>query len=155
MKTVYTFIAIIICIMIGFVIYKPFLSLLLSMVNNETIQLYSRSSAGQFNSHLIFALAIGFIPVLYLIIQRIKKLPLLTEGIYTLLFIVGFGMLFWGFRVLYISDTLASISNFDVSDGIKPNYSINKFHFEYYLFSGFLFGTLISILIFCLKKKTA
>lgn len=102
MKNLKYFILSVVLIIIGFILYKPFFEFSVNMINNEKIEFFSTTINSQFRSQLIFAIIIGLIPILYMIIQRLTKIHFFFDGVYVLLFILIFGCLSSILRGVYI-----------------------------------------------------
>ena len=138
----------------GFLIRDYFFDFSLSQIANENTQFVSRTTSGQFYSHILFALSIGIIPLLYLILKKITKLNFITQGLISCGIIVISGISLWQFRIFRLNSRLQKLSEFDIGNGIKTELNFESLNFGRYLFLGFLIGTVLSILIFKNKNKT-
>ena len=144
---------------IGFLIRDLFFNFSHSQIANDTIIIASRTVRGQFYSHILFALSIGIIPLLYLSIKKITKINFLNKGLISCGIIVACGILLWIFRIFQLKNRFQNISEFYNGSEIKTelNFStmnLNSLNFRLYLFIGFIIGTIMSILIFKNKNKT-
>lgn len=152
MRLIKYIVLIIIFIVTGFILYKPFLEFSVDIISNERVEFFRNSITSQFSSQLVFAMFFGFIPILYFIIQKHTKIRFLFDGAYVLFFIIFFGCLIFSFRTVYLIQELMYLTNYELPDNIKHSYSIDSLYFEYYLFFGFILGALISFLLLRLKK---
>ena len=85
---------------IGFLIRDYFFRLSFSQIANEDTQIVSQNLSRQFYSHILFALSIGIIPLLYLIIKKMTKLNFMKQGLISCGIIIVSGILFWQFRII-------------------------------------------------------
>ncbi|WP_272024128.1 hypothetical protein [Olleya namhaensis] len=139
---------------IGFLIRDYFFDFSLSQIAYEKTQIVNRTMSGQFYSHILFALSIGIIPLLYLIIRKITKLNFITQGLISCAIIVISGISLWQFRIFQLNSRIQKLSEFDIGNGIKTELNFDSLNFGRYLFIGFLIGTVLSILIFKNRNKT-
>ncbi|ADY29292.1 hypothetical protein [Cellulophaga lytica] len=139
---------------IGFLIRDYFLDFSLSQIANKNSQITSRTMSGQFYSHILFALSIGIIPLLYLIIKKMTKLNFMNQGLVSCGIIFVCGILLWQFRIFQLNNRLQKLSEFNIGNGIQTELNFDNLNFGRYLFIGFLIGTILSILIFKNKNKT-
>ncbi|KAA5825067.1 hypothetical protein FPF71_07675 [Algibacter amylolyticus] len=139
---------------IGFLIRDYFFDISFSQIENENTQIVSRNMSGQFYSHIIFALSIGIIPLLYLIIKKITKLNFMKQGLISCGIILVSGILLWQFRIFQLNSRFQKLSEFDIGNGIQTQMDFDNLNFGRYLFIGFLIGTILSILIFKNRNKT-
>jgi hypothetical protein len=154
MRVVKYIIAILAFIIVGFFIQKSFMEFSYAMVKTDNVIFENRLVSKQFYSNLLFSLAIGSVPILYLIIRKITKIHFFYKGVIAVGLLIGTGIISWLLRVFYINRELKFLSSVDFLAETKLTYPINEFYFEYFLFLGFVVGTLVSILIFRIKKKT-
>tara|TARA_R100001369_G_scaffold28037_1_gene50414 strand:+ start:2761 stop:3234 length:474 start_codon:yes stop_codon:yes gene_type:complete len=140
---------------IGFLIRNFFFELSLSQIANENIQVESRNMSGQFYSHITFALSIGIIPLLYLIIKKMTKLNFFNQGIMSYGIVIVCGILLWQFRVYQLNNQALKLVRFNVGSEIKIQMGYDTLNFGRYLFFGFIIGTILSILIFKNRNNTA
>ncbi len=138
---------------VSFLIRENFLEFSLSQIANEKIQIVSGSASRQFYTHILFALSIGIIPLLYLIIKKITKLNFINQGLTSCGIIIISGILLWQLRILQLKTRLSILSEFEIGNGIQTNVNFDNLNFERYLFIGFLTGTILSIVIFHYKNK--
>ncbi|WP_152536876.1 MULTISPECIES: hypothetical protein [Flavobacteriaceae] len=139
---------------IGFLIRDYFFDFSLSQITNENTRIVSRNISGQFYSHILFAISIGIIPLLYLTIKKLTKLNFMNQGLVSYGIMVVCGILLWQFRIFQLNSRLQKLSEFDIGNGIQTELNFDNLNFGRYLFIGFLIGTILSILIFKNKNKT-
>jgi hypothetical protein len=133
---------------IGFLIRDYFFDFSLSQITNENTQIVSRTISGQFYSHILFALSIGIIPLLYLTIKKMTKLNFMNQGLISCGIIIVSGILLWQFRIFQLNNEFQKLSEFDIGNGIQAQMDFNNLNLGLYLLIGFLIGTVLSILIF-------
>jgi hypothetical protein len=109
---------------------------------------------GQFFSHITFALSIGFLPLLYLIINKVTKFNFTNQGLISCGIIIGCGILLWQFRIFQLNNQVHHLSDFTIKNEIKMQMDYENLNFEIYMFIGFIVGTLLSILIFKNRTKS-
>lgn len=68
----------------------------------------------QFYSHITFALIIGIIPILYLIIKKATKFSFIKQGLIALGIIIGCGILLWQFRIYQLNNQTLKLSKFNI-----------------------------------------
>jgi hypothetical protein len=139
---------------IGFLIRDYFFKLSFSQIANEDTQIVSQNLSGQFYSHILFALSIGIIPLLYLIIKKMTKLNFMKQGLISCGIIIVSGILFWQFRIFQLNSKFQNLSEFDIGNGIQTQMGFDNLNLALYLFIGFIIGTVLSILIFKNRNKT-
>ncbi|MBC9797503.1 hypothetical protein [Sinomicrobium weinanense] len=155
MKKTLVYIGIILILtIIGFLISNLFIEVSLSQLDQGNTQIVSTSIGGQFYAHLIFALALGSIPVLYLIAGKFARLKFIKQSIITCGIVIGCGILAWQFRVFLINRQLLKMSEYPAESRIQNAINYQDLHFGSYLFTGFIIGTICSILIFSLKNNS-
>jgi len=145
---------IIVFTIIGFLIRDFFFDLSLSQIANKNVQVVSRNISGQFYSHITFALSIGIIPILYLIIKKVTKFSFIKQGLIACGIIIGCGILLWQFRIYQLNNQALELSGFNIGDEIKMQMDYDHLYFGRFLFFGFIIGTVLSILIFKNRFKT-
>lgn len=145
---------ILILFIIGFLIRDYFFDFSLSQITNENTRIVSRNISGQFYSHILFAISIGIIPLLYLTIKKLTKLNFMNQGLVSYGIMIVCGILLWQFRIFQLNSRLQKLSEFDIGNGIQTELNFDNLNFGRYLFIGFLIGTILSILIFNNKNKT-
>lgn len=139
---------ILILFIIGFLIRKHFVEISFSQLKNDNVQIVNRTINRHFYSDIIFALSIGIIPLLYLIIKKITKLSFIMQGLISCGMIVLSGILLWQYRIFQLNLKFRKLSEYKLGNGIQSQMYSDNLNFELYLFIGFLFGTVLSILIF-------
>lgn len=137
----------------GFLIWRFFLDLSFSQIDKQDIQIISTKMTGQFKLHLIFTLIIGAIPIIYAIVDRLSKLKSLNQGLIAIGIIISFGLVFWQLRIFQVNKQIQQLSHFNLGEKIQNTMNFESLNFGIYLLAGFLFGGLISILIFKRKNK--
>lgn len=147
---------VILLIIIGFTIWKFFSEYSLEQLDKENIKVVTTQIGSQFNSNLFFALYLGTIPLLHLIITKLAKLKSINQHLVSLGIIIGCGVLLWQYRISQFKNLSQKLSDFNIENGIKMELDFDNLNFEEYLFIGFLIGTVISTLIFRnrIKKET-
>lgn len=145
-------ILIVVVIIIGFFLYQSFFEFSLAMISDDKIEFFSNDITSRFSSQLIFSLVIGFIPILYLIIQKISKISFWFDGAYVLLIMIVFGSLTTILRGVFICQEIMILSSIKLPNNGKLSYSIDRLYFEYFLFFGFMIGALICMMLLRLKK---
>lgn len=138
---------------IGFLIRDYFFDLSLSQIASKNLEVVSRNMSGQFYSHITFALSIGIIPVLYLIIKKVTKLSFIKQGLIAYGIIIGCGILLWQFRIYLLNNQALKLSRFNIGDQIKMQMDYDHLYFGQFLFFGLIIGTILSILIFKNRNK--
>ncbi|WP_432670570.1 hypothetical protein [Flavobacterium sp. SM2513] len=138
---------------IGFLIRDYFFDFSFSQITNENTRIVSRNISGQFYSHILFAISIGIIPLLYLTIKKLTKLNFMNQGLVSFGIIIVCGILLWQFRIFQLNSRLQKLSEFDIGNGIQTELNFDNLNFGRYLFIGFLIGTILSILIFKNKNR--
>ena len=138
---------------IGFLIRDYFFDFSFSQITNENTRIVSRNISGQFYSHILFAMSIGIIPLLYLTIKKLTKLNFMNQGLVSCGIIIVCGILLWQFRIFQLNSRLQKLSEFDIGNGIQTELNFDNLNFGRYLFIGFLIGTILSILIFKNKNR--
>lgn len=132
----------------GFWLGSYFLELSLWQIRGSHVYFLSRHVSTHFFSILIFALSLGSIPLLYLIIKRLTQLRFIMQGIVACGMIIGSGIVFWQFRVYQLKVTVQQLSADNIGNGNEISMDYAALDFDSYLFLGFLIGALISVIIF-------
>ena len=154
MKNSLKYIALIlISTVVGFLIWNTFFELSLTQLSKENINIVSRKMGDQFFLRSLFALSFGIIPLLYLILRKIKKLKFMTQGIISLVIIFLSGILFWQFRIFQLNNRFEKLNTIKIDDGNQMEINISELNFEIFLLVGFIIGIAINILIFRNKLK--
>jgi hypothetical protein len=154
MRTILKYLGLVIILtMIGFVIRNYFFELSLSQIANNNVEVVSRNMSGQFQSHIIFALTIGILPLLYLIIEKITKLEFIKKGLIACGILITSGVVLWQFRIYQLNTEVQKLSEYNITNDFKMSLDYENLNFGRFLFFGFLIGTIISILIFRNRKK--
>jgi hypothetical protein len=154
MRTIIKYLGLtIILTIIGFVIRNYFFELSLSQIANNNVEIVSRNMSGQFESHIIFALTIGILPLFYLIIEKITKLVFIKNGLIACGILILSGILLWQYRIYQLNSEVQKISEYNIGNDFKTSLDYDNLNFSRFLFFGFLIGTIISILIFRNRNK--
>ena len=142
---------------LAFVFTKQFFDLSVSLVSDASLSLsYFENPKVRLVETILFVVAIGVIPLLLLRVNMSARISSPKESLFISSIIIGFGIIFWLLRILYLRFTLASLqeklrlAEFTSLDHIKWM-SFDDTHFEIFLFAGLLIGTLVNLWIF--KKK--
>ncbi|MBN1251005.1 MAG: hypothetical protein JXR51_04815 [Bacteroidales bacterium] len=133
---------------LGFLSYQFFMQISVNQLIARKIETVFLKLSGQFEQRFMFALIIGIIPVLYLIVKKSTKIKSNFQMLFVYLNIIIFGIIFWQFRiysVIYIA-----------SDCINTTLVISRLNLNFWIFIGLIIGTITSIfiLIFINKNKT-
>ncbi len=110
---------ILILFVIEFTIRDVFFDISISQLGYENIEIVSRNMSGQFYTHILFALSIGVIPLLYLIIKKVTKLNFINQGIISCGIIINCGILLWQFRIFQLNNQSQKLSELNIGNGIK------------------------------------
>ena len=142
---------------LAFLFTNQFFDLSVSLVSDASLSLsYFENPKVRLVETILFVVAIGVIPLLLLRVNKFARISSPKESLFISSIIIGFGIIFWLLRILYLRFTLASLqeklrlAEFTSLDYIKWM-SFDDTHFEIFLFAGLLIGTLINLWIF--KKK--
>ena len=148
MRTILKYLGLVLTLtIIGFLIRNYFFELSLSQIANNNVEVVSRNMSGQFQSHIIFALTIGILPLLYLIIEKITKLELFKKGLIACGILLTSGVVLWQFRIYQLNTEVQKLSEYNIANDIKISLDYENLNFGRFLFLGFLIGTIISILL--------
>lgn len=138
----------------GYMLSAFFFDTAFSQLIGQNIQIQIRNIGGAFQRRLFFALAIGAIPLLYFMVEKIAKLKLTKHQLYTITSILGFGIIFWQLKVFQVKMKIKLFSGFTLDDNIPMSMSIDEFNFERYLLLGFFIGALLSACVFRYINRT-
>jgi len=152
-KNLLYFGVVVLLIILGFTIWKFFSTYSLEQLNKENISVVTFQIGSQFNSNLFFALSLGTIPLLHLIITKLANLKSINQHLISIGIIIGCGILLWQYRISQLNKLSQNLSDFNIGNGIKMQLDFNNLNFERYLFIGFLVGAIMSILIFRNRTK--
>lgn len=156
MKEVIRYLVIILVFaLLGNFIRDYFFDFSINQIINPNYQIVYRNIVAQIYAHGFVVIAIGIIPLLYLIVSKIAKINFIYKGLIATGIIIGTGLLFWQFRVVQLYFQSRMFSNLNSSIDIVNQVYFEDLNFEKYLLVGFFIGTLISILIFryLIKKE--
>ncbi|WP_127845490.1 hypothetical protein [Psychroflexus aestuariivivens] len=95
-----------------------------------------------------FALIMGIIPLLYLIIRKITKLKFNYQSLISITLIILSGTLTWQFRIFQLNNQFDTSTKLNPANQLKTQINLRELNFELYIFIGFIIGTFASILIF-------
>ncbi len=132
----------------GFLIWDIFFELSLSQIANGNIEIISQKIGGKFNLNAKFALIMGIIPLLYLIIRKITKLKFNYQSLISITLIILSGTLTWQFRIFQLNNQFDTSTKLNPANQLKTQINLRELNFELYIFIGFIIGTFASILIF-------
>ncbi|KEY20178.1 hypothetical protein [Kaistella antarctica] len=142
---------------LAFVFTKQFFDLSVSLVSDASLSLsYFENPKVRLVETILFVVAIGVIPLLLLRVNKFARISSPKESLFISSIIIGFGIISWLLRILYLRFALASLqeklrlAEYTSLDHIAWM-SFDDTHFEIFLFAGLLIGTLINFWIF--KKK--
>tara|TARA_Y100001934_G_scaffold273034_1_gene362500 strand:- start:20 stop:502 length:483 start_codon:yes stop_codon:yes gene_type:complete len=142
----------IILLVVGFLISELFLKFSLSLSNLDNSILAVTGIKDTFKLKIGFGLSLASIPLLIFLVKKIGKTISKSQSVISLVLIILTGVFFWGYRLW----TLNKISEWPINIGgnskdIQISLAILKLN-EFIGF-GFLFGAIISGLIFRRKNK--
>ncbi len=137
---------------ISFLLRDYFFDLSFSQIANEDIQIVTRNISSPFYFQILFAIAIGSIPLLYLIIKKLTNLTFIPQGLISCGIILVSGILLWKLRIFQLNNEFKMLSKFQVGNGIEIQMDSSKLYLATFLFIGFIIGTILSILIYRNKK---
>lgn len=145
--------------LVGFYGRDAFLSFSVSEVLNETFTIKSGwSLPHQTFGAVLFVIALGIIPLLFLLVKRIRYLNSLPKQLLSIAIIVASGFVFWLGRLFYLKFKAAQINDllrraeFATAEDV-PRLKFEEMHFELYLFLGLVAGMLLSLLVFRRKIR--
>ena len=144
---------IIISTILGYLTWNAFFELSLTQLSNENINIVSRKISTILYLQSIFALSIGVIPLLYLILKKITNLKFITQGIISLTIIILSGISVWQLKILHLNIKIERLSELNFDKDIQNVMYADGLNFGIYLLTGFIIGTLLSILIFKKRNK--
>ncbi len=144
---------IIISTILGYLTWNAFFELSLTQLSNENINIVSRKISTILYLQSIFALSIGAIPLLYLILKKITNLKFITQGIISLTIIILSGISVWQLKILHLNIKIERLSELNFVKDIQNVMYADGLNFGIYLLTGFIIGTLLSILIFKKRNK--
>lgn len=140
-------------VVVGFFIKDHFYELTFAQIHEQNIVLQSSTLSSQFFIHILFSLAIGSIPVFYLLVDKFAKLKNGKQSLSTMGIIVGVGILSWQFRIFQINFQLEKCSKLSIGNNIQNSIDYSKLHFGLYLLIGFFIGAVLSTLFFRVKNE--
>ncbi len=153
MKNILKYIGLILGLfVIGFLIRDYFYEFSFLQLNVGNTLIVNQIFVGQFNSHILFALSIGLIPLLYLILKTTTNFNFKYQGFISSGIIIVCGIILWQFRIFQLNNQFQKLSEFQIENGIQTTMNFENLNFEHYLSLGFLIGAVLSILIF--KNRT-
>lgn len=132
------------CMIVAFLSWDRFDSLLISCIGANQTQIITSSPYEVLDSRLIFTAVIGVFPLIYCSVQYLNKLAFWNKGFFTVLIMLVFGVLALAFRLAVINKLVS------VNAAISQNQSFQyeALHFWVYLLFGFLIGAVVSLLVF-------
>ncbi len=109
--------------------------------------------SGLFRTRILFSLVIGSIPLLYLAVNKFAKLKSLPQKLAVVGMIMSLGVLFWQLRIVYLSKVVSRLLGTKPTGVLDVSISFQVLQLEVFLLIGFIWGALISVLIFRSKNK--
>lgn len=105
--------------------------------------------------NLIYAIAIGIIPLLFIIVKRFATLKSINQRVITVMAIVIGGFLCWQIRLFQLKEVLRSSPEFRIRERgtTIDHFNFEIFYLERYLFLGFIIGGGISLYFFNKRNK--
>ncbi len=137
---------------IGYLMHKLFFEVSLSLLNDWQTIIFEGSLVQAIDARRMFALIIGSIPVLYLIVEKLTKLKTLRHRLIVTSITIGFGILFWLFRIFNLNNSFKKLSNFETLETLDISISAEVLNLELFLLIGLVFGALFSVIFFRFKK---
>ncbi len=109
---------------------------------------------------IVFIFSFGIIPLLTIFVNKICKLTSLRKQITSTTIIIATGILFYVFRVVFLKIKAAQINDLlrraeFANEADIPRIRFEEMHFGLYIFVGLVVGSLLSILIYRKKSKSA
>lgn len=134
----------------GFLLHEPFTQL--SMYQLQKVQVVTLRMETDFELRLIFALSLGFIPVLYAGMRALLKINQTKQIIFAVSSIFITGIIFWQYKIVSITQRYEELDR--VATGIKYVFARENLNLELYLLLGFILGAVIgSISLYRYKKR--
>lgn len=137
---------------IGFNLHRHFFDISFAQFESWRAMIFSTGSGFSFNVPLLFSLVIGSIPLLFLIVDKMAKLTSITQKLVSITIIIGFGILFWQLRILYLNKIMQRLLGSEIPETLDVSINLQTLHLEVFLLIGFLVGAVVSILVFKNKK---
>lgn len=81
------------------------------------------------------------------------KLTSITQKLVSIAIIVGFGILFWQLRILYLNKVMQRLLGTEIPETLDISINLQTLHLEVFILIGFLVGAVVSTLIFRLKNQ--
>lgn len=155
MKKVIIYGVLMICLsIIGYLTWPYFLEISLYKLKiPPMIKVVNRSPDKVLTPNLIYAIAIGIIPLFFIVVERFAKLKSINQRIITIIIIVISGILCWQIRLFYLKDSLRRSPELRIRAGTIDHFNFESFYLERYLFLGFLVGAGISLYFFKERNK--
>lgn len=151
MKKTLTYLFIeVLLIVFSSLIHSSFTKFTLSQLKFENVNFVSSLN----NNDILFAFSFAILPLLHLLVDRIIKIKSLKQSLIIIGVIFLSGVVFWQIRVYNLSVKLKLLSEYLFVNDINGGYDMAGFKFELYLILGFICGSIITIIIYKLLKKS-
>ena len=139
---------VIVLTIIGFYSAYYFIDFSCAQLNNGDIQIVSYTLGGNFFAQVVFSFSIGILPLLYLVVERVARIKFLYQGLITIGIIISYGILLWQVNIFQMNQVFHKIAKLYQKEGKQITISLEELKFGQYLFTGFILGAIISIIIF-------
>jgi hypothetical protein len=149
MKIVLHFLAALVLIILGWFTFNWFFEFSIEQLKPNQVVFQSVNLTGQFTARFNFALLLGSLPLINLIIQSLLKLKDSKQIVLLYILMVASAVLFWQIRISVIKGQIRSIEAFIIGRNIQNTMSIENLKFVTYM----AFGVLLAALIFFALKK--
>ncbi|EDP70061.1 hypothetical protein FBALC1_11027 [Flavobacteriales bacterium ALC-1] len=150
MKAIKYIISIALLVTAGFFFYKDFIEYSFLLIDTKGVILERTLTSGL---PIIFPLVLGVFPLFYFLVKRTTKILFLYKGLIVCGILIGLGILFWRLRIYGLNIEFNKLSEYQLSEDLRPSVDVSYLKFEIYVLMGFIVGTLASILIFRDKNK--
>jgi len=133
-------------IIFGFKTAQLFLDISISELNLNNVSITWITMIGQFQQNILYTIVIGLLPLLYFISSKISRVNSQRQKISIILITLIIGVLIWQFRIYQLNLMFESFTEIKLNVGNKTMFLAKDLKLEFYLFSGFIIGALISAL---------
>ncbi|WP_299682979.1 hypothetical protein [uncultured Dokdonia sp.] len=138
---------------VGYILYRYFFIFSLHQLDELKSPISMHRLSGLFRTRILFSLVIGSIPLLYLAVNKFAKLKSLPQKLAVVGMIMSLGVLFWQLRIVYLSKVVSRLLGTKPTGVLDVSISFQVLQLEVFLLIGFIWGALISVLIFRSKNK--
>ncbi|RZT00143.1 hypothetical protein [Aquimarina brevivitae] len=138
---------------LGFLTSRWFMDISLWLVDHQHVDIVVTKMLRIFTSDLVFAVILGMLPLLFLVVDTLCGLKSLSQRLITIGFILGFGIITWLFRIVQLNTGFRQISKYNLGRDTVHALDAGSLQFKIFLVFGFLLGAVVSILVFREKNK--